>query len=107
MAKISAKEAIKLTSQYVGCSYNVAETIIKAYGYIVYKLLLEGYEIRMPILGRFYLSTQNEQPERQWKDPRTNTMVTLSPKPAYQKPSFKFTPSIIHEIRQKTEGNLL
>lgn len=107
MAKVSYKEAIKLTAQYVGCPYHVADIIIKAYGHIIYKLLLEGYETRMPVLGRFYLSTHKEQPERQWKDPRTNEYVTLAPKPAYQKPDFKFFPSIIKEVREKTEGNLL
>ena len=106
MAKISTKEAIKLTAQYVGCPYHVADVIIKSYGYIVYKLLLEGYETRMPVLGRFYLSTQKEQPEKEWKDPRTKQIVTLAPKPAYQKPAFKFTPSVIKEVRDKTEGNL-
>lgn len=107
MARVTTKEAIKLTAQYVGCSYNVADTIIKAYGYIVYKLLLEGYETKMPTLGRFYLSTHKAQPEREWKDPRTNQMTTLAPKPAYQKPDFKFSPMLIKEIREKTEGNLL
>jgi hypothetical protein len=52
MAKVSYKEAIKLTAQYVGCPYHVADVIIKAYGHIIYKLLLEGYETRMPVLGR-------------------------------------------------------
>ena len=107
MAKGLNKEAIKLTAQYIGCSYNVAEQIIKAYGYIVYRLLLEGYDVRLPNVGRFYLTTQKEQPERQWKDPRTNEYVTLAPKPAYQKPDFKFFPSIIKDVREKTEGNLL
>lgn len=107
MAKVTTKEAIKLTAQYVGCSYKVADKIIKAYGYIVYKLLLEGYETRMPVLGRFYLATQKAQPEKEWKDPRTKQMITLAPKEAYQKPSFKFMPAIIKEVRQKTEGSLL
>ena len=54
MAKISMREAIKLTAQYVGCSQEVANTVIEAYAYIIYKLLLEGYDVRMPLLGRFY-----------------------------------------------------
>ena len=107
MAKGLNKEAIKLTAQYVGCSYNVAEQIIKAYGYIVYRLLLEGYDVRLPNVGRFYLTTQKEQPKRQWKDPRTNQYITLERKEAYQKPAFKFTPTVIKEIRERTEGNLL
>ena len=32
------------------------------YAYIIYKLLLEGYDVRMPLLGRFYLQTKPEQP---------------------------------------------
>ena len=107
MAKVSATEAIKLTARYVGCSYDVANQIIKSYVYIVYKLLLEGYDVRMPVLGRFYLKTKSEQPSKQFKIPQTGEIVMLEPKPAYQKPSFKFTPTIVKEVREKTEGNLL
>lgn len=107
MAKISMKEAIKLTAQYVGCSQEVANTIVEAYAYIIYKLLLEGYDVRMPLLGRFCLQTKPEQPAKTFKLPQTGEEMTLSPKPAYQKPTFKFTPTIKREIREKTEGNLL
>ena len=107
MAKISMKEAIKLTAQYVGCSQEVANTIIEAYAYIIYKLLLEGYDVRMPLLGRFYLQTKPEQPAKTFKLPQTGETMALPPKQAYQKPSFKFTPTIKKEIREKTEGNLL
>lgn len=107
MAKVSANEAIKLTAQYVGCSQSDAKIVIEAYGYIIYKLLLEGYDIRMPVLGRFYLAEKGEQGEHQWKDPRSGEMVTIKAKPAYQKPMFKFSPTVIQEIRSKTEGNLL
>ena len=101
------KEAIKLTAQYVGCSQEVANTIIEAYAYIIYKLLLEGYDVRMPLLGRFCLQTKPEQPAKTFKLPQTGEVTTLSSKPAYQKPTFKFTPTIKREIREKTEGNLL
>lgn len=101
------KEAIKLTAQYVGCSQEVASTIIEAYAYIIYKLLLEGYDVRMPLLGRFYLQTKPEQPAKTFKLPQTGETMTLPPKQAYQKPSFKFAPTIKKEIREKTEGNLL
>lgn len=107
MAKVSANEAIKLTAQYVGCSQQDAKTVIEGYGYIIYKLLLEGYDIRMPVLGRFYLAEKAERGEHEWKDPRSGNMITIATKPAYQKPMFKFSPAIIQEIRQKTEGNLL
>ena len=107
MAKISMKEAIKLTAQYVGCSQKVASTVIEAYAYIIYKLLLEGYDVRMPLLGRFYLQTKSEQPAKTFKLPQTGETKVLPPKQAYQKPSFKFTPMIKKEIREKTEGNLL
>jgi nucleoid DNA-binding protein len=107
MAKIPMKEAIKLTAQYVGCSYEVANTIIESYAYIVYKLLLEGYDVRMPLLGRFYLKTKPEQPAKVFKVPLTGEVKDLPPKPSYQKPAFKFTPAFKKEIREKTEGNLL
>ena len=107
MAKISMKEAIKLTAQYVGCSQEVANTVIEAYAYIIYKLLLEGYDIRMPLLGRFYLQTKPEQPAKTFKMPQTGEIKSLPPKQAYQKPVFRFTPTIKKEIREKTEGNLL
>ena len=107
MAKISMKEAIKLTAQYVGCSQEVASAVIEAYAYIIYKLLLEGYDVRMPLLGRFYLQTKPEQPAKTFKLPQTGETMALPPKQAYQKPSFKFAPTIKKEIRKKTEGNLL
>ena len=91
MAKISMKEAIKLTAQYVGCSQEVASTVIEAYAYIIYKLLLEGYDVRMPLLGRFYLQTKPEQPAKTFKLPQTGETMTLPPKQAYQKPSFLTT----------------
>ena len=63
MAKISMKEAIKLTAQYVGCSQEVASTVIEAYAYIIYKLLLEGYDVRMPLVGFIYKQNQSNQPK--------------------------------------------
>lgn len=107
MAKVTTKEAIKLTANYSGYSIDVVEAIIKSYTYIVHRLLLEGYETRMPNLGRFYLKDMAAKPAREWTNPITGQKETLKAKSAYQKPDFKFLPTITKEIRNRTEGNLL
>ena len=107
MARVSMSDAITLTAQYAGYSQEVVKEIIYAYGHIILQLLLKGFEVRIPVLGRFYLTTQPAQPEREWKSPLTGKVEKLEAKPEYQRPFFKFYPSVVKEVREVTEGNLL
>ena len=107
MAKVSMSDAISLTAQYAGYSQEVTREIVDAYTHIIFKLLLKGLELRIRTLGRFYLTTQPAQAEREWKSPLTGKVEKLSAKPAYQRPYFKFYPSVVKEIREVTEGHLL
>ena len=107
MAKVSMSDAITLTAQYAGYSQEVVKEIIYAYGHIILQLLLKGFEVRMPVLGRFYLKTQPARKEREWDSPLTGKIERLEAKPEYQRPYFKFYPSVVKEVRETTEGNLL
>ena len=100
-------DVVRLTARYSGYSQEVAKEIIDAYGHIVHKLLLEGYQVRIPEVGRFYLHTKKAQPEKPYVMPATGEHVILPAKPEYQKPKFKYTPTIIREIKEKSWGNPL
>lgn len=107
--KITMKpsDVIRLTARYSGYTQEVAKDIIDAYGHIIYKLLLEGYQIRMPEVGRFYLKTNDPRPERPFVMPQTGEHVVLPATPEHQVPKFKFTPTLTKEIKEKSWGNLL
>lgn len=100
-------DVIRLTARYSGYTQEVAKDIIDAYGHIVRKLLLEGYQVRIPEVGRFYLHTKKAQPEKPYVMPLTGERVILPAKPEYQKPKFKYTPTLTKEIKEKSWGNLL
>ena len=104
MVQVNKTHAISLTADYAGYTQEVVSDVLNAYAHIVYKLLLKGYGCRMPILGKFELRERKAQAPREWTNPHTGEREMLDEVPAFLKPSFKFNPSIMKEVRKATEG---
>lgn len=103
--QITINEAISLTAKYTGYTQEVVKEIVYGYAHIIQEVMKMGYGIKMPYIGRFYLTQRNEQAGRKFKKPSTGEIVDLPTRPAYKKPSFRFTPSFKKEIRDITEGD--
>ena len=102
---ITANEAISLTAKYTGYTQEVVKEIVYGYAHIVSEVMKMGYGVKMPLIGRFYLTQRKEQVGRKFKKPLTGEVVDLPARPAYKKPSFKFTPAFKQDIRELTEGD--
>lgn len=102
---ITANEAISLTAKYTGYTQEVVKEILYGYAHIVSEVMKMGYGVKMPRIGRFCLTQRNEQAGRKFKQPSTGEVIDLPTRPAYKKPSFRFTPAFKQEIRELTEGD--
>ena len=102
---ITIGEAISLTAKYTGYTQDVVKEIVYGYAHIVCEVMKQGYGVKMPYLGRFYLTQRKEQAGRPFKRPLDGEIIDLPVRPAYKKPSFKFTPMFKQEIRDLTEGD--
>lgn len=106
MARASLDDTISLTAKHSGYTQEVVRDVLESYGIVIWKLLVNGFVCRMPLLGEWSLKDYDEQPPRPWTDPRTGEKTMLESQPAHQRPKFKFAKKLRQEIKTHSEGNL-
>ena len=106
MARASLDDTISLTAKHSGYAQEVVRDVLESYGIVIWKLLVNGFVCRMPLLGEWSLKDYNEQPARLWTDPRTGEQTMIEAQPAHQRPKFKFAKKLRKEIKEHSEGHL-
>ena len=81
--------------------------VLDAFYTVLREAILTGYEISLPNVGTFANSQVDAKPERMGINPHTKEKMMLPAQQAYNKPTFRFKPSLKAQMKEETLGKVL
>ena len=80
--------------------------VLDAYYSVLKEVILTGYEVTIPGIGTFSNAQVEAKPEREKINYFTKETYVLPAQDSFNKPTFKFKPSLKKIMKEQTLGNV-